>query len=543
MKSGLRQTMSWLHTWCGLVSGWLLCAIFLTGTLSVFREPITRWMEAQPTLAASAVELADDGATALSQAVHHLSTHASDARFWRIELPRQPGEAMQLFWRRGNGGGNEQAAMHPGTGELLPQPWGRATEGGRHFMSFHYMLHWPGLGYWVVGWLSMCMLVALVSGVIVHRRIFQDFFTFRPGKGQRSWLDAHNATAVLTLPFQFMIVYTGLAVFYTTYMPWPLQAVYGTTNGAYGRYQSELAHEGATPLRRPRLGTPAALHDLGPLLSEAQALMGTAVNTVVIEQPGDRNMTLRMIVRADGQADSGRILNPGGSVVFDGVTGERLQMQRPVAATSFASEQVHGVMEALHFARFGGWSMRWLYFLSGLLGTVMMATGTIMFMVKRRRKSANEFGVATAGMYRVVDAMNVAAVAGICVACITYLYANRLLPADLPGRAVWEIRAFLLAWLTTLLHAALRPTAKAWVEQLWAAAALCVLLPLLNAATTGQHVLRYIGTGDWQRGGLELTVLVGGLALAWVAHRTRCVWRAPSVVAAWQRSTKTGAQA
>ena len=41
MKAGFRQSMSWLHTWCGLTCGWLLCAIFLTGTLSVFREPIT----------------------------------------------------------------------------------------------------------------------------------------------------------------------------------------------------------------------------------------------------------------------------------------------------------------------------------------------------------------------------------------------------------------------------------------------------------------------------------------------------------------------
>ena len=47
-KEGLRQSMAWLHTWGGLACGWLLCAIFLSGSLSVFRQPITRWMEAQP---------------------------------------------------------------------------------------------------------------------------------------------------------------------------------------------------------------------------------------------------------------------------------------------------------------------------------------------------------------------------------------------------------------------------------------------------------------------------------------------------------------
>lgn len=33
MKEGFRQAMAWLHTWTGLIFGWLLFAIFLTGTL------------------------------------------------------------------------------------------------------------------------------------------------------------------------------------------------------------------------------------------------------------------------------------------------------------------------------------------------------------------------------------------------------------------------------------------------------------------------------------------------------------------------------
>lgn len=46
MKEGFRQAMAWLHTWIGLIFGWLLFAIFLTGTLSYFKDEITHW--AQP---------------------------------------------------------------------------------------------------------------------------------------------------------------------------------------------------------------------------------------------------------------------------------------------------------------------------------------------------------------------------------------------------------------------------------------------------------------------------------------------------------------
>ena len=41
---GIRQTMSDLHIWSGLLMGWFLYAMFLTGTVSYFREEISQWM-------------------------------------------------------------------------------------------------------------------------------------------------------------------------------------------------------------------------------------------------------------------------------------------------------------------------------------------------------------------------------------------------------------------------------------------------------------------------------------------------------------------
>ncbi|MDN5540760.1 PepSY domain-containing protein, partial [Comamonas sp.] len=43
-QEGFRQAMSWLHTWSGLLLGWLLFAIFVTGTLSFFKNEFNLWM-------------------------------------------------------------------------------------------------------------------------------------------------------------------------------------------------------------------------------------------------------------------------------------------------------------------------------------------------------------------------------------------------------------------------------------------------------------------------------------------------------------------
>ena len=45
MRKTFRLSMIWLHTWIGLLPGWLLYAIFLTGTLSVFEHEIDTWMQ------------------------------------------------------------------------------------------------------------------------------------------------------------------------------------------------------------------------------------------------------------------------------------------------------------------------------------------------------------------------------------------------------------------------------------------------------------------------------------------------------------------
>ncbi|UBQ43990.1 PepSY-associated TM helix domain-containing protein [Comamonas thiooxydans] len=512
---GLRQTMSWLHTWCGLVCGWLLCAIFLTGSISVFRESITLWMQGLPLEGSGQQALSpQERLQALRLAEQHLSKTAPDASIWRIGLPLHTGDGVKVFARAQDG--DLQASLDVQTGEVLPEPAMRQTEGGRHFMSFHYSLQGGIAGFWVVGLVSMCMLVALVSGVIVHRRIFQDFFTFRPGKGQRSWLDAHNASAVLTLPFLFMIVYTGLAHFYTSYMPWPLQSLYGQDRSAYSRYESELnaRSEANTPSNAPAI----AVVDLVSLAQQAQSLLTEPVVGVVVQRPEGAPATIRFTEGKPDTAVTRRMVNSANSVTFDAVDGELLQLSANSPSSSFASD-TYPVISALHLVTFGGWAMKWLYFVLGLVGTAMIASGSILFAVKRRARSGHEWGAATPSMYRCIDALNVAALAGSALASIAYLYGNRLLPLVLEARSSWEIRVFFAVWVLSLLHALLRTARQAWCEQLWMLALLCLGLPLLNVMTTGQHLLLYLAQGDGQRAGLELTCMALGLLVAWGAWR------------------------
>ncbi|KCV08578.1 PepSY-associated TM helix domain-containing protein, partial [Bordetella holmesii] len=373
----------------------------------------------------------------------------------------------------------------------------RKTEGGRHFMTLHYSLHASTAGFWLVGALTVAMLVALLSGIIVHKRIFKDFFTLRRGPGQRAWLDGHNACAVLTLPFQLMIAYTGLAIFYTSYMPGPLQSVYGEQG--YARWQADLSRQ-ETPGSAVALPAAPALQadrpvreQTGALLRVAEAALGNPARMIMIERPGQPRERITIYAHPDSDSTQRHLISPAGRLAFDGVSG------RPVAlmAGQPAADSAHEVMERLHVASYGGWIVKWLYFVCGLAGTLMMACGAVLFIIKRRNRPEGEFGRLTPGFYRLAESFNVAAIAGAAVACIAYLHANRLIPAHLPGRDAWEIKAFLLIWLLSLAHACVRPPLRAWAEQFACAALLCLLLPFVNALSTGEHIFTYVRAGDW----------------------------------------------
>lgn len=523
---GLRQAMAWLHTWCGLWFSWLLFAVFLTGSLAVFEEPITHWMTpehhaeeaAEEAARASlpATALVASRAQRLAYASDYMAQHHRSKDMWEIwPADAEGGGELKVYWFDDQHL-YAQAKLDTTTGASRPEPPPalpvRGTLGGQHFVDFHYKLHSGTLGLWVVAFAAMVMLVALVSGVITHKRIFKDFFTFRPKKGQRSWLDAHNAVAVLSLPFQFMIAYTGIVFTATTYLPAGVLAHYGNDTGAHLRYTTELTAPGL----QPRSGRPLPVPALEPFAAQAEALIGQPVRAVVVDHPGDASMRISVYGWNDPKDLVRRMSDTTGMVAF-APNGKVLHMRIPGGRADGVASFTSQVMSNLHMAGLGGWPMKWLFFICGLAGTAMMGTGAVLFTVKRRNKSLNEFGPRTASVYRGIEALNVAAIAGLAIACIAYLWANRLLPLVTQERAVMELQVFFGVWLMALVHACGRTPQRAWREQLWALAALCLLLPLLNDLTTSDHLIAEISRDDWESAGVELTSMAFGLLAGWAA--------------------------
>ena len=506
MEPTFRKSMAWLHTWAGVVMGSVLFAMFWMGTLSVFDREIDRWMNPgtrlSATLAGQPVKL--DGP--ITDTAMRLAQGSSQ---WFIRLPSERTPAVELRWRNEASKTFERRYLHPQTGAVLTHT---DTLAGTGFIfPFHFNLHikWKDLGYWLVGLAGMAMLVLVVSGVVIHRKIFVDFFLFRPRKHtQRASLDLHNLTGVLGMPFHFVMALSGLIIFVGIYWPSSYSAAYPEAKDVPAARQA-FNKDGYGQYRRAKAGEPgAALASLDAMRAQArQQWQGGEANFIRVWQPGDKASDVEL-----RRSYEDTVTMNLDQLYLDATSGQHLY-----SFTSAPVMTVQRFISGLHFIQFEHWLLRWLYFLAGLSGCILMATGFIFWLESRRASHAKK------GLHgvRVVEALSVASVPGIMAATCVFFIANRLLPLDavLGGydRATLEMWAFYLAWLAALAHAGWRGRA-AWREQTAALAVLAVLAVALNWVTTGQHLIHTLAGGLWAVAGMDL-MLLGAAAIAAVTAR------------------------
>ncbi|MCY1285712.1 PepSY-associated TM region [compost metagenome] len=485
----LRQSMAGLHTWGGLLPSWLLYVIIFAGTLACFDKELERWMRPALHVPTASSMTADQVRDWL-----HANVKEPLHAFW-LRAPEEREPYWRLGWEIDKTEEIHNVAFDPASNAPMAE-----TVGGNFFFTLHYNLHGGLIGMYLVGLAGMFMLVALVSGVIIHRRIFKDFFTLRPAaNGQRAWLDAHNLFGVVGFPFHLVLAYTGVAVFVASYMPAGAQVAYqGDVTRFFGEVMGSYDREG---IHKPA----ASQVSLDGLIERSrQHWGGAATGWVSVHHPGDEVATVDV-----RQFDPSRIAPPQATLSYDEATGELLNEQK--ASTGY---KAYIWLSALHMAQFGGTLVRFLYFLMGLAGCAMLVGGLQVWLAKREARGGVGIGV--------VRALNGAVIGGLPLASLALLWGNRLLPAGLAERAVAEGWVFAGSWIALALWAVLRRHQPRSLrrDQLALGALLALGLPLLNGLTTADgHLVSSLARGDWALAGVDLTLLLIGVLCALFAWR------------------------
>jgi uncharacterized iron-regulated membrane protein len=504
MSKGFRQSQAFLHTWSGLLLGWILFLVFVAGTIAFWREGLNRWMRPE-------IARVEQPMLVLAGSQAFLASKAPDAKSWIIPVATERSPGAQVVWvpqpkpgeergRRGRRGRSDTQALIGADGQVAQA---RETRGGEFFYRFHFDLHYMPVIWarWLVGLATMMMLVAIVSGVVTHKKIFRDFFTLRRGKGQRSWLDGHNATAVLALPFHLMITYTGLVTLMAMLMPWAVVANYTDEKTVFAALFPTAAVV-------ERTGNPAPLIDLQRIAADAERRLGAPASVIEVSDPGDAAARVSV-----SQSTASMLSSRTPRLTYDGVTGRLVWRSPPPGAAA----ETAGAMIGLHAGRFAGDGGRWLYFLCGVAGTLMVASGLILWTVKRRERLADptrpHFG------FSMVERLNVAVIGGFPLGIAGFFWANRLLAVTLRGRADWEMHVLFIAWAATALAAFVFRPVRVWPSLFATTGGLLIALPVYNIVATDRGLFASLASGDRMIAGIDATIVVFGIAYLLLARR------------------------
>lgn len=529
MKQGFRQCMAWLHTWTGLVVGWVLFFVFLTGTAGYVQVELSRWMQPERPLLQSEYP---DLKTQTALAYQYLNSHpeTKTAERWGMSFinGQRGSEQLTVNWTlpakaSESYGEYKQMVLDAHTGQpLSAQVQPRETAGGDRLYRMHYALHYIPYDWTIriIGICTMLMFVAMISGVITHKKIFKDFFSFRPAKGQRSWLDGHVILSVIALPFHLMITYSGLIFFLNAYMPLGVPLAYGEGAQSVDHFYAEL-------YQSDRFSKDSANIPVIPLAEAAAQFVDVPALVQVAEQHwGPWQVEGGSFYPAKGDTaaklelyrSSAQVERRYTSMEFNLLTAEQIQQSN--AALDSGPLKVGNVMLGLHEGLFASPLLRWFYVITGLIGTAMIATGLVLWTVKRRPKHLKA-GKMSFG-HALVERFIIAAVAGLPLAIAVYFWANRLIAADFAQRAAWEVHSLFISLGLALLYALCRPIVRAWFELLSLAALAYLALPILNALTTDRHLGVTLAAQDYVLASIDIGFVLIGLLLGWSAY---AVWR------------------
>lgn len=484
MKQNFRKSMAWLHTYSGLLIGWLLFAIWVSGTLSYFNYEISLWMKPE-------LQYSQNRNGLINESLDQLYKKGPHADRWRIYLPNDRNSHWHIEWREERV--SQVLTLSPeNTKQLQP----RDTEGGNFFRTFHYTLELRGYGgRFFAGIAAMTFLVALFSGIFTHRRFFKDFFTLRKTKQKVFLRDFHALVGVIGLPFNIMICVSALFIYVIMYMPWSAESYYeGGERALYRDVIPSLPSLDVAALA----GEP--ILDFSPIQRQIdRAWPGQQqVARITIESPFKENG--RMIVERVKDASLSRRAE---RLVFSSSTGVMQDGYEPESTPA----QIRRVLWGLHEAKFAPPVLRWLFFFLGAISSALIATGLIYWL--KIRAESKHFG------YSLVERLNIAGIAGLFIAVAGYFVANRVVPLDVPERASLEVKVFLWVWLGSLIAVCLRPVHTAWVEQLSLAALAFLSVPFIDLFQDAGRMTRAFQQGNWSY--VSIAVIFVMLAIAFAS--------------------------
>lgn len=367
MKSVLRRWFFVLHLWSGLGLGLYMALLGLTGAILVWKAPLERALYPHLFIAAPSLTLAPP-----SQFMQKVRAAHPQAHINRIHLPEEPGNTVEVRFTSGDE--TYFAYLDPQSAQLRGVISAKGTFTG-WILEFHsHLLLESGRLVNTIGAVVGCLV--LLSGLWLWwpslQRLGSDLkqrFTVKRGTSTRRLMhDLHNVFGIYSLALLLLLFSTGAII---------LELGEPVKNFIYRLTSTppDTPYVRLTPSNR-------APQDVDLLFQSAQAALpnGEITHLFPSKKP---DSPFRVIVKDPGSTEHSGFAQ----ILVDPTTARVVQVldeRQPKGG-----RQIMALVTPLHYAEFGGFLVRVLYTLAGLMPLFLFVTGAWKWNAKRSGRAKN----------------------------------------------------------------------------------------------------------------------------------------------------------
>ncbi|WP_434353393.1 PepSY-associated TM helix domain-containing protein [Psychrobacter sp. HD31] len=394
-----------IHGWTGLVLGFLLYIVVFTGAVVVFENELEQW-------SASHLQTSEVIDSSVTDLVNHLAKNTAQELWQDIDIHKHHGELEVFFHEhRLNKKGQKQpygvqysinlnTINNPKTtlrkqiiqNRQIGFPANFEDPSGTEWVQFmrfmHTNLYIPGrLGFYATGIIGLLLLVSAVSGFLLHRHLIKDMF-LSPRKPKNktgktiNYRDGHNLAATWTLPYAFVLAFTGAFLSFALTLGLPTIA-YTAFKGDINTAMEKVSGKPSVALAS-EVSHSNQLLNLDNIIIESQKRIDSYPNQINIRGYGSEQSVV-ITRHFAGYIDKDFMTN---ELMFDGNTGEFIQELSIVGQKPTISSDTLQLMFSLHFGNFSGWLSKLLWFGLGLLLCYVVITGFKLWFERRIKQAS-----------------------------------------------------------------------------------------------------------------------------------------------------------
>jgi hypothetical protein len=249
----------------------------------------------------------------------------------------------------------------------------------------HFLAQIPyPIGYYLSGFIALFFLFAIITGVLLHwKKIVSNFYVFRPKEKLKTlWTDAHTALGMIGLPFQFVYAVTG--AFFMIKLLIVAPAVMALYKGDQDKLYKELEYKDPEyKFDNKKLATP---FNIDQLVAKAKSNWSDfEITRVFIQNYGDANMHIVV----EGEMPHDKKFTGVGKVVYRIADGKEIARKNPITQNNYL-DVVKNVLYRIHFGDYGGYPLKIVSFILGIITCFVIISGVMIWLVARQKNNMPE---------------------------------------------------------------------------------------------------------------------------------------------------------